>query len=341
MPVYDVERSLERNLKMVLCAFRRSLDETRRRKGLETGRLCGKSTCDFYYFQMLRAHLENVIGDPLWREKMRKTLDDLERKPPGEPPSSLTSSLDPDQATSGLPEPSPPDGEDPLFLCRACPGCEARRLGTSRCGTCPECQQWQTARIKWLELKWAREDSLKRGERMTSESRASAPGMEPSSSGAQETSHERSNSASEDAMEGKTKASGQGRNGASGNGCNPVYCPFCDDRLAAADRQGVSPLSERPVYRVTHLRWCEPCYRQGKPHTMGACQRCARNAPCRECGDVNGVPFLLDPKAGDTDEERDGDLNFKDVREHPPRFCPGARTIRQLPYIWKEEKGVV
>ncbi len=33
MPEYDAERSLERNLKMVLCAFRRSLDETQERPG--------------------------------------------------------------------------------------------------------------------------------------------------------------------------------------------------------------------------------------------------------------------------------------------------------------------
>ena len=287
-----------------------------------------------------RAHLEDAVGNPLWREKMRKALDDLEQKPPNEPPSSMTSSLDPDQATGDPPEPSPPDGNDPRFLCRACPGSGARGLGHPFCNSCPECWQWQTARIKWLELKWARarEDSRKRGAGMTSESRAPAPGPEPSSSGVQETSLERSDSASEDATEGKTKASGQGRNGASGNGCNPMFCPFCDDRLAATDSQGVVPLSERPVFRATHLRVCQPCYRQGKPHTMGACQRCARNAPCRECGDINGEPFLLDPKA-DTDEERDGDLNFKDVREHPPRFCPGARTMRQLPHIWKEEKG--
>ena len=86
---------------------------------------------------------------------------------------------------------------------------------------------------------------------MTSESRAPAPGPEPSSSGVQETSLERSDSASEDATEGKTKASGQGRNGASGNGCNPMFCPFCDDRLAATDSQGVVPLSERPVFSLS------------------------------------------------------------------------------------------
>ena len=125
----------------------------------------------------------------------------------------------------------------------------------------------------------------------------------------------------------------------------PTYCGYCDLRYSKRD------MRNRPVNRATHVRLCTPCYVSRRPHRFPACEWCSRNAFCSICKHLQDSPWsgskLMRPENGDTDSSDDDDkqatgeaLDARDVRIHPPRFCPGARTRDRVPHVWRStERG--
>ena len=109
----------------------------------------------------------------------------------------------------------------------------------------------------------------------------------------------------------------------------PYYCGYCDTRLKARG------FDNRPIHRATHIRVCKRCFSEGGPPSFPACEWCARNAACSHCGSPHAVPYLIKPEVGDTDSSDDEQIQMLDVRAHPPRFCPAARTVERVPYVWK------
>ena len=106
------------------------------------------------------------------------------------------------------------------------------------------------------------------------------------------------------------------------------YCGFCDGRLQARR------LNIRPVFRSTHARRCE----QG--HTSPACERCSRHTLCPVCGSSVALSMLLHAKQGDSDDDDKKMSDQVDVRKYPPRFCPAARVLSRVPYIYGRRQKI-
>ena len=105
-----------------------------------------------------------------------------------------------------------------------------------------------------------------------------------------------------------------------------VYCcGFCDGRLES------KRFNNRPVYRATHARRCE------LGHTFPACEWCSRHTPCPVCGSSVARSMRLHPNEADSDDSDKEIADQVDVRLYPPRFCPAARVLSRVPYIWKPE----